>query len=217
MKVKRANIDLNFEIKSMGVSFYVPIILTLFITIYLFSISQPEISLVIALKLIEFLFVPFSSWWVIYLFYDYFEEDGGEILFSYPVSVINLGIARVMIFVLFYNILLLMVVAAIALNSQQEVFINLILQLAPQVIFFSGLAFSLMTFFKDIGISISFIAVYVVTELLSAGQVMPWYHVFFFNEIILDLGTMIPKSLLNTIIGILLFWFGHYFLTFKQK
>ncbi|GGM42916.1 hypothetical protein GCM10011351_31060 [Paraliobacillus quinghaiensis] len=74
-----------------------------------------------------------------------------------------------------------------------------------------------MAFFKDIGISISFIAVYVVTELLTKGQVIPLYHVFFFNENTLNISTIISKNLVTTTIGILFFWFGNYFLTFKRK
>lgn len=204
-------IDIRFDIKNMGLMFFVPLFIITIAFFYFIYITDTSINLIQAFPVVEFIVVPFSCWWIIYLFYDYYELKGGEILLSYPLSDNQHGLFRILLFNLIYLVPSLIVVVYITINSNAK-FTLLILQYIPEFIFFSGLGFILITLFKNTSVVITIISFYVATEFLTNGQFLPWYHVFYINESPLNFYEVINKSIVNLAIGFLFIRLGEYFL-----
>lgn len=201
--MKKYKFDLKFDIKSMGIVFYIPIIvsiLTFFYFIYL-SKSDTKFDTALALPVIEFIIVPLVCIWILYIFYDYYENDGIELLLTYPLSNFEHGFIRIITFIILYIIFNLGLFIFISYETNASILL-LIIQYMSQLIFISGLAFFLLTIFRNISISMTIVAFYVGTEFLTKGQLFPWYHVFFFNEKILNFYEVINKSILSIIIGL---------------
>ena len=100
-----SKLHISFDIKRMRVMFWIPFImmvLCLFYFIYL--TSNQTLDVLLALPTFEFIVVPLSSLWIIYLFYDYYENDALEVLLSYPVSEYEHGFYRIILFTTFYTI-----------------------------------------------------------------------------------------------------------------
>ena len=73
--MKKFKIDIKFDIKSMGIVFYIPIIISILTFVYFIHLSnsEPIFDKVIALPIMEFIIVPVSCLWVLYIFYDYYS------------------------------------------------------------------------------------------------------------------------------------------------
>lgn len=196
----------------MRMMFWIPfivMILCLFYFIYL--TSDQTLDVLLALPTFEFIIVPLSSWWIIYLFYDYYENHALELLLSYPVSEPEHGFFRILSFIFFYTIATLFLMGYIVMFSDASLSL-LLLQYVPQFLFFAGVSFLCMTLFQNIGVVLTIIAFYTATEFLTGGQLIPWYHVFFYNEMLLGFDQIFNKSIITLIIGLLLIKFGGYFL-----
>lgn len=218
MNNQKGKINILFDIKVMGINFLIPIVIYILTFMYLLYISSPAIELKLALPIIEFIITPFSFWWTIYLFYDYFERNGAEILLHYPISIMQHGFYRILTLDLFYIFIICSLALYISLQTgMQSSLYLLLLQYIPQTLFFSGLGFFLMTLFKNIGISITVVAFYISTEFLTQGQLIPWYHAFFFNDSYLTLNELLSKSILNIIFFFLFVYVGGHFLNVKRN
>lgn len=210
-----SNIDFKFEVKNMGIMFWVPVVVMIISMIYFIYITDSSIELKLAFPMLEFILVPFSSWWIIYLYYDYFDRDGLEILLSYPLTNAEHGLLRILLFIIFYTILSLFLFIYVSSNSSATLLV-LLLQYIPQFLFFGGISFFLMTLFRNSSIAITIIAFYVTTEVLTKGQFIPWYHVFFANEVPLGINDVINKSILNLILSFLFIKMGGYGLKIEK-
>ncbi|MBP3041321.1 hypothetical protein J9303_17805 [Bacillaceae bacterium Marseille-Q3522] len=198
-------INLVIEIKSMKAAFYFPlfcyfVILLQFIFVEKFEFYQ--------FWLLEFFFVPLSSWWTVFLFYEYFEENNAELLFSYPVSAFFHGVARVVIFFLLYLMLLVSLMLVICLRFDKMNLLSLCVQYIPEAVFFSGISFVIVIVSKNILIPLIVNGFYVASEYF-AKDIFPWYHVMFFNQYPLDISEVYVKSSITLLLGILCFFFGH--------
>jgi len=211
INLKIENIDFKFDIKAMGIVFYVPILIVFLQLVYIYTLSQTFIEPKIVLPMFEFILVPFASWWILYLFNDYYERGGGELLFSYPVTTSQHGFFRITFMFFLYTILAMILFLFISILGDFPIkYISL--QFIPQFYFFCGLTFLFMTLFKNVSIVLTIIAFYVSTEFLTQGNLIPWYHVFFFNVEVLDFYTLINKSLLNLVLGFLFIYVGGLYL-----
>lgn len=196
----------------MRVMFWIPIVVMILCLLYfMYLTSNQLLDVLLALPAFEFIIVPLASWWIIYLFYDYYEHDALEVLLSYPVSEFQHGFYRIILFTLFYIIATIPLMGYIAMFSDANLPL-LLLQYVPQYLFFAGLSFLCMTLFHNIGVALTVIAFYTATEFLTYGQLIPWYHVFFYNEQPLDFYQIVNKSIITFIIGLLLIKLGGYFL-----
>lgn len=211
--MKKYKFDLKFDIKSMGIVFYIPIIISIVTFIYCIYLARSEstFNTTIALPLIEFLIIPLVSIWIVYIFYDYYENDGIELLLTYPLSNFEHGFIRIITFIILYIICNLGIFIFVAYKTNASIVI-LLVQYVAQLTFIGGIAFFLLAIFKNISISITIIAFYVGTEFLTNGELFPWYHVFFFNRSILNFYEVINKSIITIIIGIVFIIIGGDFL-----
>lgn len=215
--MKTLKMNLSFEIKSMGFSFFIPILLSFFIIIFFLSINRPVVALELAIPVMEYLFVPFSCWWSIYLFYDYYEDFGSEVLFSYPLTKREHGIFRIGIFFLLYLILLLMNLTILDFLHPDFLLIKLLLQFVPEIIFFTGLGSIIVNFLRSPMLSISFVSIYVAVEFLTKGNLLPLYHPFFSNtEPAHSIVELASKGVINTLLGLIFLKATNYFLEYRS-
>ncbi|GAB4075231.1 hypothetical protein GCM10028778_27350 [Barrientosiimonas marina] len=198
--MKRFNLKCHpfFEIKSMGLSFYVPMFVYIFLIYQLFTFHGYE---AVIFKIMEYLIIPMSGWWIIYLFYDYFEEGLYDLLRSYPLTHWEHGFIRVNYFLVMYLLLLSITITAIDMIMVNAAFIPLFIQYFSEAIIFAYGSFLIVILTKNVSITIMVIGVYVATEVLTLGQVIPWYHVMFFNTSPLSIQETLGKGLLNISVG----------------
>jgi hypothetical protein len=97
----------------------------------------------------------------------------------------------------------------------EHIFGKLFLQFLPQIIFFSSLGLFIVNFLKSPSISISLIAIYVSTEFLTKGNLLPIYHPFFSNTEPYSIVELAGKGILNLILAAILFKGTYYFLKFR--
>lgn len=192
--------------------FWIPFIMfTLCLLYFIYLTSDRSLDLILALPAFEFIVVPFSSWWIIYLFYDYYENHALEVLLSYPISEAKHGLVRILFFIILYTALSLVLMLYIVFFSGTSLSL-LLLQYVPQYLFFAGLSFLCMTIFKNVGVTMTLIAFYTTTEFLTEGDLIPWYHVFFYNKSLLNFYQIVNKSIITLLISLLLIKLGGYFL-----
>lgn len=208
--MNKGSVNIKFDIISMGTMFWIPIAISIISFLYLMYISDPLMNLVLAYPYLEFLVVPFSSWWIIYLYYDYYENKGEEVLLSYPISKLQHGVVRVSAFFGLYLLSIFPLFVYIYISSSSVGILPLLLQFVPQVFFFCSLSFLLITLTKSTGVAITLVAFYVATEFLTKGTLIPWYHVFFFNEDQLEMSMLFNKSIVTLLISLLLLHIGGY-------
>ncbi|MFB1050510.1 hypothetical protein [Paraliobacillus sp. JSM ZJ581] len=207
-----SKLHISFEIKSMRGMFWVPLIAIILCFLYfIYLTSNQTLDVLLALPTFEFIIVPLSSWWITYLFYDYYENHALEVLLSYPVSEAEHGFFRILFFILLYTLSTLFLIGYIVMFSDASLSL-LLLQYVPQYLFFAGLSFLCMTLFQNIGVALTVLAFYTATEFLTGGQLIPWYHVFFYNEDFLDFSQIVNKSVFTLAIGLILIKLGGYFL-----
>lgn len=196
----------------MRVMFWMPILVMVLCLLYfMYLTSHQTLDIILALPTFEFLIVPFSSWWILYLFYDYYEENALEVLLSYPITEYEHGFFRISFFTALYTIATLSLIGYIAAFSEAK-FTLLLLQYVPQYVFFASLSFLCMALFRNIGVALTVIAFYTATEFLTAGQLLPWFHVFYHNQSLLDVHQIASKSVLSLALGLLFIKLGGYFL-----
>ncbi len=212
--MNKGTIDYKFDIKNMGATFYVPIFIILLQFIYLYWLSKSYIDFQLVMPMFEFFLVPFSCLWVLYLYNDYYESDGGEILFSYPLTTSQHGLLRILFMFTLYTLISLPLFIFVSLKGTVSI-VPILLQFVPQFFFFCGLCFLLVTLFKSIGISLCIIAFYVAIEYLTNGEFLPLYHVFYFNVEILDFNILIERSIINCLFGLVFIYIGGRFLRLR--
>lgn len=197
-------LDLKFEIKAMGFSFFIPIIIIILSILHLFyqmKVLGVETIGAIIPKL-EFLVVPAISIWIMYLFYEYYENKSLEVLLSYPIKGKEHVFFKVITFIFIY---ILFIIPVFILTFMMEDISSMILlsaQIIPQIIFLSGLLTVIITLTKNIGVGLSVIVGYTSIEFLTEGKLVSWYHLFYFNSNILNSEELFMRGIINVILGL---------------
>ncbi|MFL0506945.1 hypothetical protein ACH0B5_14445 [Ureibacillus sp. 179-F W5.1 NHS] len=198
----------------MGYAFYFPLVF--FIVFFIqYVMGEKELSFFLLTQM-EFLIAPFSAWWVIFLYFDYFEEDGRDLFYSYPVTALEHGLFRVSIFCFIYFLFILICCAALTFRFPDANFFVLLLQYLSESIFYISVAFLFIICFKKVTIPIVIIGSYVSTEYLTGGQIIPLFHVMFFNDSPLAFDEVILSSTINLVLSIVCTVIGHLLLA-KQS
>lgn len=99
------------DIKAMSFAGFIPILMVLLFSgyaVYIFSGSPEEIAGNFINSILNFFqqFIPaFASWWVIIAFYPFVEDEGAEVMFSCAYSRKILGMGRVSVFLIMFQLL----------------------------------------------------------------------------------------------------------------
>jgi hypothetical protein len=209
-------INVRFEIKSMGISFFLPIVGLLFLLFFNYTDLGPEFVRKLSLY-IEFIICPMAAWWCSYLFLDYYEEDLEEILFTYPVSMLFHGILRVFVFLSLYLLGFFIVMVPISLTHETMLLKTQVIQYFPQCILYAAIGFLLMVTFKNIIVPILTITGYIAVKYFTGGsELFPIYNIMAFE--FGNSSQYLPdKFLPNIMLAILFFVLGHVILLKRNK
>lgn len=170
----------KFEMKMMGSQLYVPVFVFLLMIIL---ISAIPISSNIAYIMTQIIFIPFSSWWIVNLVYDQYHTNSEEILtqiFSIkPFIFLNNYIK----FTIFYLCLTLFICISLSLKFEDLNFVVILTIFISQVLLISSCSLFVAVYFKSIEIAFMLIIIYAGTEGVTMGELIPWYHIFFFQKL----------------------------------
>jgi len=209
-------LDLPFEIKSMGVSYYEPFVAILLGIIYVTFSSSPDVIRYTSI-IVEFVVCPFAAWWSMYLFYDYYEDQASEVLFSYPLSSFFHGIIRVTSFFIVFLIAFFIFLVTITIKHPDISLIDLSILYVPQTILYCYLGFTLMALSRNIIFPLLILVAYIGMKYWTmGGKMFPIYNVMSFSVDMKISGELITLSIKNIIIGIVFALIGHLIMS-KRK
>lgn len=205
---KLKKLDILFEVKSMGISFFVPVLSVLFLIFLSYTELGPEITRKLSL-FIEFIICPLAAWWCIYLFIDYYEENMEEVLFTYPVSFFFHGVLRSIIFLILYILLLILGMIPISLRHELVQFSTQVFQYIPQCILYGAVGFCLTVMTRTIVFPILCIVGYAAGKYFTGGSnLFPIYNIMFF-DIESSRHLIVEKAITNIGLALLFFFIGH--------
>ena len=132
----KAVIDYKFDWRAMGWNAYVPIAIIIFVAVYSFLLIMTSVFWRLFMKC----YFPFCSLVECFMFQDILEEEGSEVIFSYPVSRWRLGVVRVLMFLCLYLLLIVIESLYMFWISDSDWTVNLI-QYSSQSFFYACLGF----------------------------------------------------------------------------
>lgn len=191
-------INLVFEIKSMGWSFFLPLIVFL---LFMYQLAAYQGFSLYIYNTLEFLIAPLACWWIIHLYDEYFEGGLHELLPSYPLSRWYHGISRVLPFILMYLLLLVGSLWMVHSVVENQDYAPLLVYVGTLSLLFATVGFLLVAIFRNVMVSIVMIATYVVTEYLTNGEVMPWYHAMAFVSSPFSFRDVMSKAIVNGVLS----------------
>ncbi|ASS76531.1 hypothetical protein CIG75_17240 [Tumebacillus algifaecis] len=205
-------LNLFFDWKAMGINAYLPLLI-LVLSVWAgryFSTNQ-------LLPMLEAMLPAFAAWWSIFLFQDLLEEPGGETIFSYPISRLQLGLFRVLFFLAGYLLFLLASIALIDVWFPEFVTASLFLQFATQSIFFAGLGYASVVLFRNCGWSLVVLILYSCTQIFTKGELFPYVNVYLFNDRVLPISAFASRSVTTFLCGVLLLTLGQILLNRQNR
>jgi len=203
-------INLFFEMKSMGWSFLLPLLVFLILIYQLVTYKGLPVYIY---KTLEFLIAPFTCWWIIYLYYEYFEGELQELIPCYPLSSWYHGIYRVLTFTFIYLLLLLSVLWFVHSVIEGQHYIPLLLYFGSLSWLFAAFGFLLVSICRTIIPPIVIITTYVVTEFLTNGEVIPWYHAIAFVSSPFSIEDVAYVAVTNGLLSVFFLFLGHIILS----
>jgi hypothetical protein len=212
--VKR--LDLPFEIRSMGVSYYAPFVAVLLGIMYVTFSSSLDVIRYTSI-IVEFVVCPFAAWWSMYLFYDYYEDRASEVLFSYPLSSFFHGIIRVTSFFIVFLVTFFIFLVTITIKHPDISLMDLSILYVPQTILYCYLGFTLMVLSRNIIFPLLILVAYIGMKYWTmGGSMFPVYNVMSYSVDMKTSGELIALSIKNIIIGIIFAIVGHLIMS-KRK
>jgi hypothetical protein len=166
------------------------------------------------LPVLEMLYPFFGCWWSVFVLNDLLAEEGGEVLFSYPIRRWQLGILRVFLFFLLY-LLLMFVMLFVGVGSVIGVhqIPSLALQYGVQSFFYSGLGFLAMVLTRSTGWSLILVSTYLSLMILTRGETLPSLDIYLHNTSIIPIDLLLPFVKKVGIFGVILYANAQYFLS----
>lgn len=213
----KGKIDIPFEFKVMGINAYVPIIG--FIVVFIYSVynlrySNGWMNIIQSLEMV----LPFlAGWYSVFLFQDVLEEMGSETIFTYPVKRYELGLLRVLIFYAFYLIILAIILFAMQVMGNKNIFLSLFIQLSVQGLFFSAFGFLSAVITSSSIWALTILIIYAVSQILTRGSLFKFINIYIFNGDILPLNKLIVPVGKALAFSIIFFVIAHFlFKRFKN-
>jgi hypothetical protein len=201
-----------FDIKSMGLLFWIPIFLYIFLIIYIYSICKYEdIFLARMIPTLEFTVPLFAAWWSCFIFYDILEENGKELIFSYPIKRWKIGILKVCIFLILYYIILALFLFVLQQWTSKFIYYPLIVQLFYESYFFAGLGFLCMTITSNSLYSFTVPLLYAATMFFcneTKIKAFNFMSIFLYNIDVVKINQLIKLSIIPLVFGSLFFIFA---------
>lgn len=165
------------KIKSIGFSFYVPLLVVLIIIFIIFSGFYREEDLQKLLVLIQVSMGSIAAWWFSNIYRDiFFREQNDFLLVNYRYAHKKFY----SFFMIIYAALLLII--CITLWFQYSLpFLPFFSFLLFQCCFFSSLGLFITMLLKNTDISVLAVSLYCLIDFITIGTFPNWHHVILFN------------------------------------
>ncbi|MGE7983639.1 hypothetical protein [Solibacillus sp. NPDC093137] len=167
-----------FDFKTMGLTFFVPILAFFFTTLFIIISKSHQIET--AIIIIQGLFIPFTCWALMYRLNELYEEGAQETLIPYYSRIFIFDALRYLTINTF-SILLLSSLLVIKFGKNSLSNINLI-HFFLLIFFFLFLGTALLVLLKNVELSLTIIFIYSIIEVVTLGEFMPWPHIFIFDS-----------------------------------
>ncbi|MEB2301555.1 hypothetical protein LAV72_18285 [Lysinibacillus xylanilyticus] len=167
-----------FDFKTMGLTFFVPILAFFFTTLFLLISKGHPIETDIIM--IQGLFIPFTCWVLMYRLNELYEEGAQETLIPYYARTFIYDTLRYLT-VNIICILLLSSLLVIKFGLDSFSIISLI-HFFLLTLFFMFLGTALLVLIRNIESSLTIIFIYSIIEVVTLGEFMPWPHIFIFDS-----------------------------------
>ncbi len=195
----------------MGWSFFLPPAIFLLLIYQLITYNGFPVYIY---NTLEFLIAPLACWWIIYLYFEYFEGGLQELIPCYPLSSWYHGIYRVLTFISIYLLLLIGGLWIVHSVIEEQRYVPLLIYFGTLSLLFATFGFLLVSICKNIITPIVIIAIYVVTEYLTNGKMMPWYHAMAFITNPFSIEDVTFKGITNILISVFFLSLGQVILSF---
>ncbi len=167
------------DCRHMGIGGLIPLIGSLLLFIFLFSICylgglDESFYLLCSEAALPF----FGSWWSLFLLRPLLELPGGSLYFTFPVSRTYFGLVRTMRIYLFFVLWLGLYAGALSLLTDSITLSSFWILLAAQSFFFFGLGFLAMTITRNAMYGWVVAAAYALFFLLTRNQFLPLLSIY---------------------------------------
>lgn len=167
--------------KVMGIPYYFPYILYIVLFLCARLVCKQEYGDHQTALMYEMGIPFFISWWAVYSLYDYLEEEGGIVLFTYrknmPYFVLRTNLYLTFKYMILSGIYMLLSMYFLFGKADITVLVCII----AEIIFFSSAAFFLMGCLSDSNWTLMLLFVYVCAEYFTNGEILGGLNIFLFQ------------------------------------
>ncbi|QAS54811.1 hypothetical protein HLI_21395 (plasmid) [Halobacillus litoralis] len=154
----------------------------------------------------------FFGLWVVFLYKEFYNDNYKELLYSYPLKTLDLGVKKVVALVLVSWVLLF------PLTLFDDNIYNSVLLYFPQSFFLIGLGFLCISVIKNFEVSLTLLLLYISTEFFTKGKFINWVHIFVFEDNLYNQTQYLLDKGVNTLgFSLLLIYVAHIFLIVDRK
>ncbi|KGX86071.1 hypothetical protein N784_05785 [Pontibacillus litoralis JSM 072002] len=172
----------KFDLKNTGVIWFFPLVMWVISVIYLIlQVPIDQSSIYNSIIMFQGFYVPFIGFGIMFRLKELYEDGASESLMPYYTLNLPLDIVRYLL-LHFFGVIIWCLVFSIKYDINLIWPINIIhfFLLSILFIFFST---TLIITIKHIEFSLTVLLTYVVIEMATLGEFMPWPHVFIFDQV----------------------------------
>ncbi|WP_027307700.1 hypothetical protein [Caloramator sp. ALD01] len=160
------------EFKSIGKISFIPVVVAVFIgiinNIYIKDLGGKYL-------LIQLFFSTSISFLVSMSFYNFIEEEGKEVFYSFPLNRLRCGILKLLLFWLYFVLILIFCLVLSKINDNS--FYIALSYISLQGLFFLSVTYYLCMMTKNITVSIAFIYLYISICFLGRDTIINYVSV----------------------------------------
>lgn len=154
----------------------------------------------------------FVAWWTIYSLYDLLEEDGGEVMFTYGIKKIKIGLLYTMRYFIWYIILWIPIMIGIMQFVLGNINYFIVVKIIFQSIFFWGFSFCTMALLKDVGWSFFVQFGYFFAAYFTNGEALGYLNIYSDQIADSDWSLIGENSIKCLVFALLFLAIGNYFI-----
>lgn len=219
MGVSRFIKRLKFEIRAMEINFYIPFIFILFVlltNLVMLERGVAEGNIILTSEI----FIPFGAAWLsIFAMKDLVEDEGSEVLFSFPIRRAMFSLIKVFKYLVIYLLGVFVYSIITTLLYGELNLISLFLQLSIECLFMSSLGYTLTILTKNSGLSIAVVGIYMVAVglysiTISQSQIRI-ISIMLYNVYTMPIMDMLYLSMKTLVMGMGIYLLGY--INFSNK
>ncbi|MGL5152898.1 MAG: hypothetical protein ACRC7N_20255 [Clostridium sp.] len=210
---------LKFEIRAMEINFYIPFIFILFVlltNLVMLERGVAEGNIILTSEI----FIPFGAAWLsIFAMKDLVEDEGSEVLFSFPIRRAMFSLIKVFKYLVIYLLGVFVYSIITTLLYGELNLISLFLQLSIECLFMSSLGYTLTILTKNSGLSIAVVGIYMVAVglysiTISQSQIRI-ISIMLYNVYTMPIMDMLYLSMKTLVMGMGIYLLGY--INFSNK